>query len=122
MAASTRKTFIRPDGLEKVTGQGSMQRISPCPAWSTAVSSRQNDPMRGSSESTPAAPVSCRACSPLSPSPDLPPVRYGPFVKDRTLFAQDVVRFEGETVAAVAALSRETATAACNLSTSSTSR
>ena len=36
---------------------------------------------------------------------DVPDVRYGPFVADRTLFARDVVRFEGEIVAAVAATS-----------------
>ncbi len=34
---------------------------------------------------------------------DVPDVRFGPFVQDRTLFARDVVRFEGEIVAAVAA-------------------
>jgi len=36
---------------------------------------------------------------------DVPDVRFGPFVQDRTLFARDVVRFEGEIVAAVAATS-----------------
>ena len=36
---------------------------------------------------------------------DLPDVRFGGFVQDRTLFAKDVVRFEGEIVAGVAALS-----------------
>ena len=35
---------------------------------------------------------------------DLPDVRFGGFVQDRTLFAKDVVRFEGEIVAGVAAL------------------
>ena len=40
---------------------------------------------------------------------DVPDVRYGPFVKDRHLFARDVVRFEGEIVAAVAALTPEIA-------------
>jgi CO/xanthine dehydrogenase Mo-binding subunit len=35
---------------------------------------------------------------------DVPDVRYGPFVQDRTLFAKDVVRYEGELIAAVAAL------------------
>ena len=34
---------------------------------------------------------------------DVPDVRFGPFVQDRTLFARDVVRFEGEVLAAVAA-------------------
>ena len=36
---------------------------------------------------------------------DVPDVRYGPFVRDRTLFATEVVRFEGEVVAAVAGAS-----------------
>ena len=43
---------------------------------------------------------------------DVPDVRYGPYVKDRTLFAHDVVRYEGEIVAAVAALTPEIAQAA----------
>ncbi len=45
---------------------------------------------------------------------DLPERRYGSFdyVLDRTLFARDVVRFEGEVVAAVAALTPEQAAAA----------
>ena len=40
---------------------------------------------------------------------DVPDVRFGPFVQDRTLFARDVVRFEGEVVAAVAAVDAATA-------------
>jgi CO/xanthine dehydrogenase Mo-binding subunit len=45
---------------------------------------------------------------------DMPDRRYGSFdyVLDRTLFARDVVRFEGEIVAAVAALTPEQAAAA----------
>ncbi len=46
---------------------------------------------------------------------DVPDVRYGAFVQDRTLFAKDVVRFEGELVAAVAALTPEIAAAAVEL-------
>ena len=46
---------------------------------------------------------------------DVPQVRHGPFVRDRTLFARDVVRFEGEVVAAVAALTPEAAAEACRL-------
>ncbi len=45
---------------------------------------------------------------------DVPDVRYGVFVKDRTLFAKDQVRFEAEVVAAVAALSPEIAEQAVN--------
>ena len=40
---------------------------------------------------------------------DVPSVRFGPMVQDRTLFARDIVRFEGEIVAAVAAVDAETA-------------
>ena len=46
---------------------------------------------------------------------DLPDVRFGGFVQDRTLFAKDVVRFEGEIVAGVAALTEATATEAARL-------
>ena len=46
---------------------------------------------------------------------DVPLIRYGGFVEDRTLFARGVVRFEGEVVAGVAALSRDIADAACQL-------
>lgn len=40
---------------------------------------------------------------------DLPDVRFGPYVQDRTLFANGVVRFEGEVLAAVAAVTAEIA-------------
>ena len=46
---------------------------------------------------------------------DVPDVRYGPFVRDRTLFAHEVVRFEGEVVAAVAALTPDAAEEASRL-------
>ncbi len=40
---------------------------------------------------------------------DVPDVHFGPFVQDRTLFAKDIVRFEGEVIAAVAATTAEIA-------------
>ena len=40
---------------------------------------------------------------------DVPDVRFGALVQDRTLFARDVVRFEAEIVAAVAAIDEATA-------------
>ncbi|MFI5254827.1 MAG: xanthine dehydrogenase family protein molybdopterin-binding subunit, partial [Candidatus Limnocylindrales bacterium] len=46
---------------------------------------------------------------------DVPDVRHGLFVKDRSLFARDVVRWEGEVVAAVAALTPAIARAALDL-------
>src|SRR5438445_7773555 len=46
---------------------------------------------------------------------DVPQLHYGSAVKDRTLFADGVVRFEGEVVAAVAARTPEAATAGLDL-------
>jgi CO/xanthine dehydrogenase Mo-binding subunit len=46
---------------------------------------------------------------------DVPQLRYGSAVKDRTLFADGVIRFEGEVVAAVAARTAEIAAAALEL-------
>ena len=46
---------------------------------------------------------------------DVPDVRYGAFLKDRTLFARDVVRWEGELIAAVAATTPEIAAQAAAL-------
>ena len=42
---------------------------------------------------------------------DVPDVRYGAYLKDRTLFARDVVRWEGDLIAAVAAATPEIAVA-----------
>lgn len=46
---------------------------------------------------------------------DVPDIRYGMFVKDRTLFAASEVRFEAEIVAAVAAVTPEIANEAARL-------
>ena len=46
---------------------------------------------------------------------DVPEVRYGAFVRDRTLFARDIVRWEGELIAAVAAATPEIAARAAAL-------
>ena len=46
---------------------------------------------------------------------DVPDVRHGAFIQDRTLFARDVVRYEGDVIAAVAALTPEIAERAAAL-------
>jgi len=43
---------------------------------------------------------------------DVPDVRYSPVIPDRRLFAQDTIRFEGEVIAAVAAMTKDQANAA----------
>ena len=68
----------------------------------------------GSGGSTPARARAIPGVLAVLTADDVPDRRYGSFdfVLDRTLFARDVVRFEGEVVAAVAALTPEIATAA----------
>ena len=46
---------------------------------------------------------------------DVPDVKYGQMVRDRYLFAKDVVRFEGDVVAGVAAVTEEIAERAVEL-------
>jgi CO/xanthine dehydrogenase Mo-binding subunit len=46
---------------------------------------------------------------------DVPEVKYGGMVQDRYLFAKDIVRFEGEIIAAVAAMNDEIAKLAISL-------
>ena len=46
---------------------------------------------------------------------DVPDVQHGPFIQDRRLFAKELVRFEGEIIAAVAAATPLIAQAACDL-------
>ncbi len=46
---------------------------------------------------------------------DVPEVKYGGMVQDRYLFAKDIVRFEGEIIAAVAAMNDEVAKLAVSL-------
>ena len=46
---------------------------------------------------------------------DVPDVQYGAFIQDRYLFAKDAVRYEGELVAAVAALTPEIAQQAASM-------
>jgi CO/xanthine dehydrogenase Mo-binding subunit len=106
--------WIRPDGIAKATGQARYTADLAFPGLVHAklllagraharivrLDTRRARTMRG-------------VLAVLTGS-DVPDRRYGSFelVLDRTLFARDVVRFEGEVVAAVAALTPELAAAA----------
>ena len=103
--------FIRPDGKEKVTGTGrytadlSVHRHGP-----REVPLRRSPPRARSCGSTPPKARALPGVVAVVTQADLPDVRFGGFVQDRYLFAKDVVRFEGEIVAGVAALTEEIAT------------
>ena len=108
-------TFIRPDGVEKVSGHGRYAADLSLPgmvhgrllyAGRPHARIRRIDPSRARALEGVVAVIT---------QADGPAGKYGNLVRDRTLFAGDVVRFEGEAVAAVAAVSRETAAAACQL-------
>lgn len=97
--------FVRADGPDKVTGSGryvadmaltGMLHAAFCYATSAHARITKID-------TSPA--LTMPGVFAVLTAADVPDVRFGPFVQDRTLFATDVVRYEGEVVAAVAATS-----------------
>jgi CO/xanthine dehydrogenase Mo-binding subunit len=114
-AAAAETTFIRPDGHEKVNGTGRYTADLTMTGMAFARFRYADHPhakvLRIDTSKARALPGVVAVVT----QDDLPDVRFGGFVQDRTLFAKDVVRFEGEIVAGVAALSPETAERAAAL-------
>jgi CO/xanthine dehydrogenase Mo-binding subunit len=108
-AGTEPKTFIRPDGKEKVTGSGRY-------AADLNLTGQLHAKFRYA-DHTHARIVSIDASRARAMAgvfavlthEDVPDVLYGQLVQDRRLFARDRVRFEGDIVAAVAALTPEIA-------------
>ncbi len=102
--------FVRPDGQEKVTGTGRYTADLTMTGQAHAKFRYADHPhariLRIDTSKAEAVPGVVAVVT----QADLPDVRFGGFVQDRTLFAKDVVRFEGEIVAGVAALSESIAT------------
>lgn len=103
------RRFIRADGPDKVTGSGRYTADLQLPGmlyakflYAGVSSARINKLDLGPARAVPGV------LAVLSDA-DVPDVLYSPGVADRRLFARDVVRFEGEIVAAVAATSPEAA-------------
>jgi CO/xanthine dehydrogenase Mo-binding subunit len=108
-------TFIRPDGREKVTGAGRYTADLASAGMAHAAFRYADHPharILGIDTSKARAIPGVVA---VLTQDDLPDVRFGGLVQDRTLFARDTVRFEGEIVAGVAALSEATAVRAARL-------
>jgi CO/xanthine dehydrogenase Mo-binding subunit len=110
-----RTPFVRPDGKEKVTGTGRYTADltftgMACAKFRYADHSHAKL-LRIDTSKARALPGVVAVVT----QADLPDVRFGGFVQDRYLFAKDVVRFEGEIVAGVAALTEEIATQAAAL-------
>ena len=109
------KPFIRPDSLEKVSGQARYTADLTTTALLHAKFLYSEHPhARIRSIRTDKAKALSGVHAVLTQA-DVPSVRYGAFIKDRTLFADGIVRFESEVVAAVAAQTEEVAAQACLL-------
>jgi len=107
--------FVRGDGVEKVTGQARYAADLVLPGLLEGrflFSGRAHARIR-SLDTTQAERLP--GVLAVVTQKDVPQLRYGSAVKDRTLFADGVVRFEGEVVAAVAARTPEIAAAALQL-------
>jgi CO/xanthine dehydrogenase Mo-binding subunit len=98
-----RAPFIRPDGPEKVTGQGRYTAdLSPPGQLHAAFRFADHPHARLVRIDTTAARAMPGVVTVLTHR-DVPDVRYGGLAADRRLFAREKVRWEGDVVAAVAA-------------------
>jgi len=115
VSATAERTFIRPDGNEKVTGAGRYTA-------DLTVSGQLHARFRYADH--PRARILSIDTSRARALPgvlavvtheDVPDVLYGQLVKDRRLFAKEEVRYEAEVIAGVAALTPEIAQEAAGL-------
>ena len=109
------RTFIRPDGKEKVTGTG-RYTADLVLAGQLVAKFRYADHTHA--RITRIDTTKARALPgvlAVVTHEDVPDVLYGGMVKDRRLFARDTVRFEGDIVAGVAATTAEIAEQAAAL-------
>jgi CO/xanthine dehydrogenase Mo-binding subunit len=110
-----RTRFVRPDGREKVTGTGRYTADLTFTGEAHAAFRYADHPhariVRVDTTKARALPGVLAVVT----HEDVPDVLYGGSVKDRRLFARDTVRFEGDIVAGVAALTLEIAREAAAL-------
>ena len=106
---SSARKFVRADGPDKVTGSG---RYTADLSLTGALAAKFRYAQVSHARITKLDVTAARAMPgvfAVLTADDVPDVRFGPMVQDRTLFARDIVRFEGEIVAAVAAVDADTA-------------
>ena len=115
MTATPAPTLIRQDGRDKVTGSGRYAAdltMTGMLYGALRVADVSHARIRRIDTTAARALPGVHA---VITAADVPDVRYGAFLKDRTLFARDVVRWEGELIAAVAAATPEIAARAAAL-------
>jgi CO/xanthine dehydrogenase Mo-binding subunit len=103
MTAATKPRFIRADGPDKVTGSGRYTADLTLTGMLAAKFRYADIAHARITKLDVSAARAIPGVMTVLTADDVPDVRFGPFVQDRTLFARDVVRFEGEVIAAVAA-------------------
>src|SRR6185295_1547526 len=103
MTAATKPRFIRADGPDKVTGSGRYTADLTLTGMLAAKFLYAGIAHARITKLDVAPARAIPGVMAVLTADDVPDVRFGPFVQDRTLFARDVVRFEGEVIAAVAA-------------------
>src|SRR5438445_6802262 len=94
---------VRADGLEKVTGQARYAADLVLPGMLEGRFLLAGQPHARIRRLDTAKAEKLPGVVAVVTQRDVPQLHYGSAVKDRTLFAEGVVRFEGEVVAAVAA-------------------
>ena len=115
MTVVEERRYIRSDGLPKVTGQARYAADLTMSGMTHAAFLYAGVPSARIRRLDTAAARALPGVMAVITAADVPEVRYGAAVHDRTLFARDVVRFEGEILAAVAAMTPELAREACRL-------
>jgi CO/xanthine dehydrogenase Mo-binding subunit len=113
--ATSAPKLIRQDGRDKVTGSGRYAADLSLTGMLYGAFRAAGVPHAGIRSIDATAARALPGVHAVITAADVPEVRYGAFVQDRTLFARDVVRWEGELIAAVAAATPELAARAAAL-------
>lgn len=104
--------FVRADGVAKVSGSGRYAADMTLPGMLIARFAYAGISHAKITSLDVRAARAVPGVLAVLTADDVPAVRYSPGIADRTLFATDTVRFEGEVIAAVAATTVEAADAA----------
>jgi xanthine dehydrogenase molybdopterin-binding subunit B len=110
-----RMQFVRPDGQEKVTGTGRYTADLTFTGEAHAAFRYADHPHARIVRVDATAARALPGVLAVLTHEEVPDVLYGGMVQDRRLFARDAVRFEGDIVAGVAALTPENARPAAAL-------
>ena len=110
-----RTPFVRPDGREKVTGTGRYTADLTFTGEAHAAFRYADHPHARIVRVDATAARALPGVLAVLTHEEVPDVLYGGMVQDRRLFARDAVRFEGDIVAGVAALTPEIARQAAAL-------